>query len=60
MHKYERVHASMSQAYLAFLNAARRSLDRRSEPFESLLGGPSPWHMVERWLPPSLTERSPD
>jgi hypothetical protein len=49
--RYERVHALMTQAYLAFVNAARRSLDRRSEPLESPMGGPPPWHMVQRWLP---------
>jgi hypothetical protein len=57
--QYERVHGMMSQSYLAFVNAARRSLNRRSEPLESLVGGPPPWHMVQRWLPPSPDEHRP-
>ncbi|WP_147312493.1 hypothetical protein [Thermomonospora umbrina] len=57
--QYERVHALMSQSYLTFVNAARRSLDRKSKPLESLVGGPPPWHMVRRWLPPSPDGTAP-
>ena len=49
--KYRTVHASMSRAYLGFVNAARHSLNPSSKPFDSLVGGPPPWHMVEQWLP---------
>jgi hypothetical protein len=53
---YQRVHASMSRAYLAFVNAARRSVDLRSEPLDSVVGGPPPWHMIEQWLPRPTSE----
>ncbi|HEX2316774.1 MAG TPA: hypothetical protein VHJ17_23715 [Thermomonospora sp.] len=55
--EYERVHTAMLRAYLAFVNAARHSLDRRNQPLESLVGGPPPWHMVRRWLPDPSGER---
>ncbi|TDC68747.1 hypothetical protein E1200_10725 [Actinomadura sp. GC306] len=58
--EYERVHALMTESYSKFVNEARRSLDRKSEPLEFLVGGPPPWHMVRRWLPPSPAERQPE
>ncbi|MFD7342663.1 hypothetical protein ACFV98_42965 [Streptomyces violascens] len=49
--EYQLVHEALSQGQIAFVNAARRSLDSSQGPLDWVMGGPPAWPEVERWLP---------
>lgn len=49
--EYQQVHEELRQAQLAFVNAARRTLDGSQGPIDWVMGGPPPWSAVKHWLP---------
>ncbi|MFF2045107.1 hypothetical protein ACFVVX_32300 [Kitasatospora sp. NPDC058170] len=49
--EYQLVHEALSHGQIAFVNAARRSLDSSQGPLDWVMGGPPAWSEVERWLP---------
>jgi hypothetical protein len=53
----QRIMAELASGQLAFVNAARRSLDGSQQPIARQLGGPPPWREIEPYAP---TPRSGD
>lgn len=47
----QRIMAELASGQLAFVNAARSSLDGSQPPIDRQLGGPPPWREVEPHLP---------
>ncbi|MEV8018040.1 hypothetical protein AB0O76_17210 [Streptomyces sp. NPDC086554] len=53
----QEIHGALAAAQLAFVNAARRSLDSSQQSLDLQLGGPPPWREVEPYAPaPSAGE----
>ncbi|MDT0485436.1 MULTISPECIES: hypothetical protein [Streptomyces] len=47
----QRIMAELASGQLAFVNAARSSLDGSQQPINRQLGGPPPWREIEPYLP---------
>lgn len=47
----QRIMAELASGQLAFVNAARSSLDGSQQPIDRQLGGPPPWREIEPYVP---------
>ncbi|WP_328657013.1 hypothetical protein [Nocardia salmonicida] len=57
--EYERVHSTLTQAQIAFVNAARRSLDGKLGQLDFVVGGTPRWGFVAHWLPSAYHRSDP-